>query len=174
MCRGIASKSADPDSRVALLAVPESARNAPSCVDAVVRAAAQDDVALAWLATDGEPGLLGAAGNSASLPCPRLHVVWAKALTSRRPDVYSALTVPLAYATKRCTAEMDGVLADAIGHLPATRALVVEAIDPFGAYDGALHATCAALPSVAAGGREGAIVRERASDALNHLCKPRE
>jgi hypothetical protein len=174
MCRGIASKSADPDAHKTLLAVPETARDAPSCVDAVVHVAAYDDTALTWLAVQGEPGLLGAAGASDVLACPRLHVAWTKALTSRRPEVYSALTVPLSYAAKRCTGEMDGVLADAIAHLPATRATVVEAIDPFGTYQGALHATCAALPGVATGGRDSAIVRERASDALNHACKPPE
>jgi hypothetical protein len=174
MCRGIASKAADPDAHMALLAAPEAARDAPSCVDAVVRVAAYDDTALTWVAMQGEPGLLGAAGSSDALPCPRLHVAWTKALTSRPPAVYSALTVPLSYAAKRCTGEMDGVLADAIVHLPAMRAIVVEAIDPFGTYQGALHATCAALPGVAAGGRDSAIVRERASDALNHACKPPE
>jgi hypothetical protein len=65
---------------------------------------------------------------------------------------------------------MDGVLADAIVHLPATRAVVVSAIDPFDHYGGALHATCAALPAVAAG-HEPAIVKERAGDALLHGCK---
>jgi hypothetical protein len=48
----------------------------------------------------------------------------------------------------------------------------VEAIDPFGAYGTALRATCAALPAVAGGARDSAIIRERASDALNHACKP--
>jgi hypothetical protein len=174
MCRGVASKAADPDARRALLSVPERARDAPACVDAVVRVAASDDAALAWLATSGEPGLLGAAGSNAAFPCPRLHVAWSKALASRPAETYSALTVPLGYAVKRCTAELDGVLADAIVHLPATRAVVVEAIDPFGGYGGALKATCAALPAVAdgtRGSRDSAIVRERAADAENHACK---
>jgi hypothetical protein len=171
MCRGIASKGADADARKALLEVPPSARDSPSCVDAVVRAAAESDSALAWVAVQGEPGLLGVASSSEALPCPRLHVAWTKALSSRPPELYSALTVPLSYAVKRCSAEMDGVLADAIVHLPATRAVVVQAIDPFGSYDSALHATCAALPAVAGGGRDTAIIRERASDALNHACK---
>jgi hypothetical protein len=173
MCRGIASKRADPDARRALLSVPESARDAPWCVEGVVHLAADDDPTLAWLAVQAEPGLLGAAGSNPALPCPRLHVVWSKALGARAADTYSALTVPLGYAVKRCAAEMDGVLADAIVRLPTTRATVVEAIDPFGAYSGALRATCAALPAVAADGHDSAIVRERASDALNHTaCKP--
>jgi hypothetical protein len=78
--------------------------------------------------------------------------------------------VPLGYAVKRCPAEMDGVLADAIVHLPETRGVVVAAIDPFDRYEGALHATCAALPMVA-GGHDSPIVKERANDALMHACK---
>jgi len=171
MCRGIASKASSSEARRVLLAVPEAARDAPSCVDAVVRVAADDEAALVWLATRGEPGLLGAAGSSGAFPCTRLHVVWTKALTSRPPETYPALTVPLGYAVKRCAAELDGVLADAIVHLPATREVVIQAIDPFGAYGGALQATCAALPAVAAGRRDSAIVRERAEDALNQACK---
>jgi hypothetical protein len=170
MCRGIASKGAGPDARKALLDSPQSGRDAPSCVDAVVAIAADDDPTLAWLAEKGEPGLLGAAGKDERLPCARLHVAWTKALAARPPAVYSALTVPLGYAVKRCTAEMDGVVADAIVHLPATHAFVVEAIDPFEGYGRALKATCAALPTVA-GGRDGPVVKERASDALNHACK---
>ncbi len=170
MCRGIASPKADPDAHKALIEVPESARDAPACVDAVVHVAAEDDAALAWMAMKGEPGLLGGAGTNPVLACPRLHVVWTRALSDRPPNVYPALAVPLGYAVKRCPAEMDGVLADAILRLPMTRQVVVDAIDPFGAYEGALHATCAALPAVA-DGRDPPIVRERASDALNHACK---
>ncbi|HEY3822254.1 MAG TPA: hypothetical protein VGL81_34050 [Polyangiaceae bacterium] len=170
MCRGIASKDADADARKALMDAPESGRDSPSCVDAVVSLAAADDVTLGWLAETAEPGLLGAAGKEERLPCARLHVVWTKALAARPAQVYSALTVPLGYAVKRCTPEMDGVLADAIAHLPATHAFVVEAIDPFTGYGDALRATCAALPMVASG-RDPAVVRERANDALNHACK---
>lgn len=170
MCRGIASKDADADARAAFLAAPESARDAPSCVEAVVTLAAADDATLDWLGETGEPGLLGAAGKEEALPCARLHVAWTKALPKRPPEVYSALTVPLGYAVKRCPAEMDGVVADAIVHFPATHAFVVEAIDPFDGYGNALRATCASLPTVAAG-RDAAVVRERAADALNHACK---
>jgi hypothetical protein len=174
MCRGIASKAANASASRALLAVPETARDAPACVDAVVRFAVDDDAALTWMAVQGEPGLLGAASSSPALPCPRLHVAWTRALAARRPETYSALTVPLSYAAKRCTAELDGVLADAVVHLPATRSVVVEAIDPFAAYGGALRATCAVLPSIAGGGRDSPMIRERASDALDHVCKPPE
>ena len=170
MCRGITSKDADADARKALIAAAEVGRDSPTCVDAVVTIAAEDDTALAWLAEQGEPGLLGAASKEEQLPCARLHVAWTKALTTRPVETYSALTVPLGYAVKRCTPEMDGVLADAIAHLPATHALVVEAIDPFMGYGNALRATCAALPMIA-GGRDRAVVRERANDALNHACK---
>jgi hypothetical protein len=170
MCRGISSADASPDARAALLEAPVSARDSANCVDAVVAVAAQDDVALAWLAEKGEPGLLGAAGKEERMPCARLHVAWAKALVTRPAEGASALTVPLGYAVKRCTAEMDGVLADAIAHQPATHPVVIQAIDPFEGYGGGLHATCAALPMVE-GGRDSALVKERARDALNHGCK---
>ena len=170
MCRGIASKDGEPDARAVLVAVPESARDAPSCVTAVVSIAADDDPMLGWLGEKAETGMLGAAGKEETLPCARLHVAWTKALAARPAATYTALTVPLGYAIKRCPAEMDGVLADAIAHMPATHAFVVEAIDPFDGYGKALHATCAALPMVAAG-RDGAVIRERASDALLHACR---
>lgn len=170
MCRGISSKDASADARGALLEAPLAARDAESCVGAVVSIAAEDDATLTWLAEKGEPGLLGAAGKEERLPCARLHVVWTKALVARPPDAYSALTVPLGYAVKRCTAEMDGVLADAIAHWPATHPVVVQAIDPFEGYGAGLRATCAALPMIA-GSRDSALVKERARDALNHACK---
>jgi hypothetical protein len=170
MCRGIASRDAAPDAHKVLLGVNEAARDSPACVDAAVRIAADDDAALAWLGEAAEPGLLGAAGKADVLPCPRLHVAWTRALATRKKDAYPALGVPLGYAVKRCPAEMDGVLADAIARLPQTRAVVLDAIDPFDRYDGALHATCAALPLVAAG-RDTAITKERASDALAHGCR---
>jgi hypothetical protein len=170
MCRGIASNDAEIDAHNALLSVPEKARDDPACVDAVARVAAQDEAALTWLSERGEPGLLSAAGKEDSLPCAKLHVVWVKAFLARPASLYPALTVPLGYAVKRCAAEMDGVLADAIVRLPATHGVVVEAIDPWANYGGALRATCAALVSVASG-HDTAFVRERASDALFHACK---
>ncbi len=170
MCRGLASKDADGDAHRVLFGAPESARDSPACVDAVVRIAADDDAALGWLAEQGEPGILGAAGKEDVLTCARLHVAWTKALTTRGKNTYSALTVPLGYAVKRCPAEMDGVLADAIAHLPATHTVVVDAVDPFDRYDGLLHATCAALPMVAGGG-DSPRVKERANDTLTHGCR---
>ncbi len=170
MCRGIASGSADPETRKALIEVPEASRDDYACVDAVVRASVEDERVLAWLAERGEPGILGAAGKSSALPCPRLHVAWAKAFAARTLDTYKALTVPLAYATKRCPADMDGVLADTLQRLPAAHEVVVRAIDPFESYGDGLRATCAVLPSLA-GGRDAALVKERASDTLMHACK---
>jgi hypothetical protein len=171
MCRGIASPDASTDARKALLQVPVSSRDAVGCVDAVVHIAAEDEATLDWLGDHGEPGLLGAAGKTETMPCPKLHVVWTRALASRAAAEYSALTVPLGYAIKRCAADMDGVIADSIVHLPATHAFVILAIDPFEGYGKALRATCAALPRVAGDGRDSAVVRERATDALYHGCK---
>ena len=162
--------AASVDARQTLVGVSDAARDAPTCVDAVLRLAIDDEAVRQWLGEKGEPGLLVVAGKDEVLPCAQLHNVWTKALETRTADVYSALTVPLGYAVKRCAADMDGVLADAIVRLPATRGLIVAAIDPFAGYGNALHATCAALPEVA-GGRDPAIVRERASDALSHACK---
>lgn len=170
MCRGIAAGDSDPDAYAVLIAGPEDSRDDVACVDAVVRAAADDEAVLNWLADKGEPGLLGAAGKSAGLPCARLHVAWARAFAARSPEAYKALTVPLAYATKRCPADMDGVLADTLQRMPAAHEIVVRAIDPFDSYGDGLHATCASLPAVAAG-KDSAIVKERASDALMHACK---
>jgi hypothetical protein len=171
MCTGIAAGTADDDARHVLIEVPETARDSPACVEAVIQAAAEDEGALAWLAARAEPGLLGSAGKSGTLSCARLHVAWVKAFAARPASAYAALTVPLGYAVTRCAPEMDGVLADAIVHVPAAHAVVVQAIDPFTTYGDGLHATCAALPAVASGQDTG-VVRERASDALAHACKP--
>jgi hypothetical protein len=171
MCRGIASGGADADARQILVDAPETSRDDVACVDAVVRVAVDDEAVLAWLGERGEPGILGAAGKGSTLPCPRLHVAWAKAFAARLPDSYKALTVPLAYATKRCPADLDGVLADTLQRLPAAHETVVRAIDPFESYGDGLRATCASLPAVAAG-HDTALVKERASDALMHACKP--
>jgi hypothetical protein len=171
ICKGIAFGGASAETREALTSAPEASRDAPSCVDAVVRAAADDEQTLAWLAERGEPGLLGAASKSGAMACPKLHVAWARAFATRPADAYKALTVPLSYAAKRCPADMDGVLADTLQRMPLAHEVVVRAIDPFESYGDGLHATCAALPAVA-GGRDIALVKERASDTLMHACKP--
>jgi hypothetical protein len=170
MCRGIASKDGSTDARKALLDAPESSRDNPFCVDAVVRIAAEADDAMAWLAMRGEPGLLGAAGKSEVFACARLHTLWSRTLAERTPEAHAALTVPLGHAVHRCTVDMDGVLADALARMPAAHPLVVNAIDPYEAYGKNLRATCAALQALM-GGRDPAIVKERAGDALSHGCK---
>jgi hypothetical protein len=170
MCRGIGMPQASDDARKALVGVPEAARDAPSCVDAAVQIAIDDEAALAWLAERAEPGILGAAGKNAAMPCARLHVAWVKAFGARPTSIYPALTVPLAYAVSRCAGQLDGILADALAHHPATHTVVVEAIDPFASYGDDLHATCAALRAVT-GGADSAVVRERASDAFTHACR---
>ncbi len=170
MCRGLGSRDSDAEARSILLGAPEQARDSQACVDAVVRIAVDDDAALRWLAEQGEPGMLGAAGKDDTFPCARLHEAWTRALASRPKEAYAAMTVPLGYAVKRCPAEMDGVLADSIVHLPMTRVVVIDALDPFDHYGRSLHATCAALPLVA-GGSDAARIKERATDALYHGCK---
>ncbi len=173
MCAGIASRYGDADARSALFSVPQGSRDAPACVDAVVRLAVDDDWALSWLAERGEPGLLGAAGKSGVLSCARLHVAWVKALAARPAKLYPALAVPLGYAITRCPAQIDGILADSIVHSPAAHGVVMQAIDPFANYEDGLHATCAALPAIASG-TDSAVIRERANDAMTHICKAPE
>jgi hypothetical protein len=172
MCRGIEAPDASMVAKKTLLAVPEASRDAPACVDAVVRIASADDDALTWLATAGEPGILGAAGKTDVLSCALVHNLWARALEARKPETYPALVVPLASAIRRCTVEMDGVLADALTRLPRTHAVVVNAIDPYDSYGQNLRATCAALGKVVASG-DAPIIRERASDAREHGCVSR-
>jgi hypothetical protein len=169
MCRGIASKQADADAQQALLDVPADARDDEACVDAAVGLAAAGDAAVTWLAERGEPGLLGAAGKDKRLGCPKLRDAWTKAFAARPRDTYPALAVPLGYATRRCAAEMDGLLADLLVHRPAARGVVVRAIDPFGPYRGALRRTCAALRSVGPIS-DTEVVRDRAADTLSHAC----
>ena len=169
MCRGIASPDTSPDARATLLEVPAGSRDATACVDAVVKLAQLDESTLTWLATNGEPGILGAASKSEGLACPRLHTIWARALEQRKADVYPALVVPLSNAIKRCTVELDGVLADAILRLPQTRPVVINAIDPYDTYGKSLKTTCAALAKVANGG-DASILRERARDTRDHGC----
>jgi hypothetical protein len=170
MCMGIASAHASDDAHETLLTAPFMARDAVTCVEAVIHVAADDDAALTWLGTKAETGMLGAAGKSTGMPCAKLHVAWVRAFGARPASDYPALTVPLGYAVTRCAPEMDGVLADTIAHLPAAHAVVVSAIDPFGSYGDGLRATCASLPLIV-GGKDTPVIRERASDALMHACK---
>jgi hypothetical protein len=172
MCGGIANNVASPEARAALRDVPEKSRDNAACVGAVVTIAGTDDDTLRWLATKGEPGLIGAASREGAIACARVHSMWADALANRPASQYGALTVPLGAAVKRCPATMDGVLADALRAKPESQATVVGALDPFSGDDAQLAATCAALPVVLRG-RASAIIRERASDALAHGCKGR-
>jgi hypothetical protein len=170
MCGGIASPVADADARSTLRNVPAESRDDASCVGAVVTLAATDDATMRWLAQAAEPGLLGAASKLPTLDCVRLHRVWADALAARDSTQAAALAVPLSNAVKRCPAQLDGVLADALRSRPDAQAAVTGALDPFSPDDAQLKATCAALPMVATG-RATPIAKERAADTLAHGCK---
>jgi hypothetical protein len=170
MCTGIAAPDASADARTTLLSVPQESRDNAACVTAVVALAAADDSSVGWLATTAEPGLLGSVAKATQVPCSRIYAIWTRALAERPPQTYSALTVPLSQSIKRCPDQMDGVLADAITHIPGVRATIVNAIDPFGGETSSLKSTCKVLPQVANGWDKG-IIRERANDALQHGCK---
>jgi hypothetical protein len=113
---------------------------------------------------------MSSVSKATQVPCSRVYAMWARALVARPPQVYSALTVPLSLSIKRCPEAIDGVLADAIVHIPGVRATIVTAIDPFSGDTTALKATCKVLPQVAHGWDAG-IIRERANDALQHGCR---
>ncbi len=170
MCGGIASPTADADARVTLRNVPATSRDDASCVGTVVTLAATDDAMMRWLAQVAEPGLLGAASKSGALDCVRMHRVWADALAARDSTQAAALTVALSNAVKRCPAQMDGVIADALKSRPDAQAAVIGALDPFSPDISELKATCAALPAIAHG-HASPIAKERANDALAHGCK---
>ncbi|HVJ94087.1 MAG TPA: hypothetical protein VM580_30065 [Labilithrix sp.] len=168
MCDGIALPEASKDARTVLLAVPADARDSPACVAAILGIAANDDVVLDWIATDAEPGMLGAAAKS-PLPCPRLAPMWAKALTERPPQTHSAITVPLQWSVSRCATTIDSVLADVLAKSPRVRATILQGIDPFGTELSSLKETCSALKQGFMKG-ESAVVRARAAEALSHGC----
>jgi hypothetical protein len=170
MCQGIASQDSSPDARALLMAVPPESRDHLACVTAVMALVQDDDLALSWLADKGEPGLLGAVGKNLQFPCARMHILWRKALSERTAPSYHALEVPLSYAIKRCATSLDGVLSDAIIHVPAAHGVIVAAIDPYGSETLDLKATCAVLRG-ATGAGETPKTRERANDELIHGCK---
>jgi hypothetical protein len=170
MCGGIANAVASPEARAVLREVPEKSRDNAACVGAVVTIAGTDDDALRWVATKGEPGLLGATSREGAIACARVHSMWADALANRPASQFGALTVPLGAAVKRCPQTMDGVIADALKAKPESHAAVVGALDPFSGELAQLTATCGALPLVLRG-HASPIIRERASDALAHGCK---
>ncbi len=172
MCSGIASPDTSADAKGVLLAVPSESRDHALCVNAVVSMAASDDSAITWLSAVAEPGLLSQVAKSSIVPCSRLHTLWTKALAGRTTQVYSGLTVPINLSIKRCADVMDGVLSDALLHVPGVRATIVQAIDPYGAETGQLKETCKRLPQVA-NGPDAPIVRERALDQIQHGCRNR-
>jgi hypothetical protein len=130
----------------------------------------EDDLALAWLAGKGEPGILGAVSKNTQFPCARLHILWQKALGERSAESYHALEVPLSSAIKRCTTSLDGVLVDTIVHIPAAHGVIVAAIDPYGGETHDLKATCGVLNTLTTSA-DTAKTRERANDTLLHGCK---
>jgi hypothetical protein len=170
MCRGIGSPDASAEARRVLMRVPASSRDDASCIESALKLAAENDVALEWLASTAEPGLLSAAGSHDDFPCVRLKGAWSMALGTRPGAQSTMLTVPLGSAVKRCAPLMDAVLADALARLPATHALIVGAVDPYSNETSDLKATCASLGPIARG-RDAALVRERAAEALAHGCR---
>jgi hypothetical protein len=169
MCDGIGLPEASGDAKSLVLAVPPEARDNESCVGIVLDMATKEDVVLGWLATGAEPGLLSQVAKS-SLACPRLATIWSKGLAERPPGGFAALSVPLQVSIRRCAPTLDPVLADALEKAPASRACIVNAVDPFGGELVDMKKTCRML------GRnfmfaESARVRERASDAVANGCK---
>ncbi len=173
MCSGIAAPDTSADARAVLLAVPTESRDHMLCVNAVVTMAATDDATITWLAGTAEPGLLSSVAKASNVPCARIHTLWTKALAGRTAQIYSGLTVPIALSIKRCPEIMDGVLSDALQHIPGVRATIVQAIDPYGGETGQLKETCKILATIANGGDSG-IVRERALDQVQHGCRNKQ
>ena len=167
MCEGISLPEASPDAKATLRSVPPEARDASPCVNAVLELAGSDDEVLTWIATSGEPGLLGKAATS-SLACPRLALLWKKTLSDRPPS--AALTVPLSRTIARCSNAMDSVLGELLMKAPRARPTIVAAIDPFGTELAGMNATCTALKKGSTAG-ENAVTRERASDAVQQGCR---
>ncbi len=168
MCQGLSSPDASGDAKSTLLAVPSEARDNPSCVATVTALAKTDEVVLGWLATAAEPGLLSVAAKG-DLPCPRLTIVWQRALAERPKETYGALAVPLSFALKRCAHELDPALSALLFQAPAARACIVQAIDPIGAETTELRETCKTLPVATRGGDNR--TRERAQDTIENACK---
>jgi hypothetical protein len=169
MCDGIGLPEASGDAKSLVLAVPPDARDHASCIDMVLTMAATEDVVLDWLAQSAETGLLGAAAKS-RLACPRLAVIWTKALVERAPEAHSGLAVPLQLSLRRCAAALDPVVAELLTKAPRSRAVIMQAIDAYSAETADLKLTCKALRAGWVRG-ESPRIRERAYDALAHGCK---
>jgi hypothetical protein len=170
MCRGISSTDATAEARRSLLSGPETSRDDAACVDAVVRIASTDDATLTWMATEGEPGLLTAAGKTDIMPCARMRALWSEAIAVRPPAMHLVLAVPLAHTLKRCAKEMDPLLAETIATKASAQVLVVGGVDPYGTETTELKATCKALPLVVHG-NVPPRTKDRAADALAHGCR---
>jgi hypothetical protein len=169
MCDGIGLPEASGDAKSLVLSVPPEARDNESCVGVVLDMAAKEDVVLGWLATTAEPGLMSQVAKS-NLACPRVATIWGKALADRHADAFSALSVPLQVSLRRCASTLDPVLAEMLEKAPASRACIVNAIDPFGGELSDMKTTCRALRKGFMFA-ESARVRERASDAVSHGCQ---
>lgn len=169
MCDGIGLPEASGDAKSLVLAVPPEARDHTSCIDMVLTMAATEDVVLDWLALGAEPGLVGAVAKS-RLACPRVGVIWAKALVERAPETHSALAVPLQLSLRRCASVLDPIIADLLTRAPRSRSVIMQAIDAYSTETSDLKLTCKALRAGWVSG-ESARIRERASDALSHGCK---
>ncbi len=170
MCDGIGGADASADAKTTLLAVPVDGRDHASCVQVVLRMAAEDDAVLGWLGVTGEPGLLSQVGKG-TMPCARVVTVWKRALTERGSDAFAALTVPLASSVRRCAPELDALLAEILKTAPLARASVVNAVDPYGAETVALKQTCKVLGQIAQSTREPHAIVERADNAVHASCK---
>lgn len=168
MCDGIGMPEASSDAKAILLAVSAEARDAPSCVTAVVDIARTEDPVLDWIASTGEPGLLGIAAKS-TLPCPRVATMWNKALATRGVDAQAAMTVPLERSIERCATELDPILAGLLTKAPRARPTIIQAIDPYGTGLANMKETCGAFRRGYANG-ENALARERVHDALRRGC----
>jgi hypothetical protein len=169
ICHGISLPGASADAKALLFAAPLSGRDDAACVDAVLALAANDDAALAWLASHGEPGLLTAAAKG-DLNCTRLATVWEKGLLERAADTHASLIVPLKFAAQRCSRELDSILAHLLLKAPRARMCITQALDPYSGEWSDLRQTCAALRERWALG-ETASTRERVEDALAHGCR---
>ena len=169
MCDGIALPEASGDAKSLVLAVPADGRDHASCVDVVLVMASTENVVLEWLALSAEPGLLTATAKS-TLACPRLGLIWQKALVERPPETHSALTVPLQLSLRRCAVALDPIVADLLEKAPRSRGCIMQAIDPYSGELTDLKTTCNTLRGGWVNGETGRI-RERAAEALSHGCR---
>lgn len=168
MCDGIGLPEASGDAKSLVLAVPAEARDHESCVGVVVEMAKTENVVVGWLGSSAEPGLLSAVAKG-TLACPRVALIWEKALTDRPPETHAALNVPLHLSMKRCASALDPTLAELLAKAPRSRACIIQALDPFGSETADLKQTCAGLRKGWHHG-ESARVRARAEEALSRGC----